>query len=598
MIAQADSEQFRMLSMMIEDTTRGMCIYQATTAREQQLIAYELKDTNHKNTLVIDMADYADNITEIPADIQQFKKILDAAPESQVVVVCNLQLCGLWVGDTAYIEKFNYMRDQLMECNKMWVFGMTPYFAILLSQRARDLYTYMMYNCSFVSKEDRETFSYDENKEYAGNIKLLVSQFEEYKRYLTKQMEDGTPDLDMAFHALNVWLQCADYLDYTASEWIKGVMSVMEKSFTSKNAEGKDITLYKLISKVYLQLGDYTRALMYIGIELNLVKTVFQKDSLEVAVAYEDMAYGCLKAEKWDGSREYCDKALNVYKKLGKEYSLDVISLWNCISTLQLKDRNFEEVIDIYKRNIQIIMEQSNESNYSLLLSYNNLGRAYEEMGNISEALCYMKKAQELARKYHRGNAEAEIGILNNIANLYHRMGDLDRAKKTLIEAKQSSLHSFGEENEATAHIYHNLAAVYNDLGQWYPAEKYYKKAIAIRRKVLGEMHTDLARSYMNLAGVLMQSEFPLKVLEAYKYLQDSLRIRETIYPNGHRELADCYAALAQWHYKAGDYGDALENSRIALKMYTKLYGKDSQLAQDIVYNIELIKKAVNREKT
>lgn len=595
MIAQADSEQFRMLSMMIDDTTRGMCIYQAATAREQQLIAYELKDTNSKKTLVIDMADYAQNVAAIPSDIQQFKKILDKAPEAQVVVICNLQLCGLWMGDTAYIEKLNYMRDQLMECNKMWVFGMTPYFSILLSQKARDLYTYMMYNCSFVSAEDRDTFSYDENKEYAGNIKLLVSQFEEYKGYLTQQMENEDPDSDMVLHTLNIWLQCADYLDYTAGEWIKALMNVMEKSLVPEDVEGKDISVYKLISQVYLRLGDYKRALEFIQIKLDLVKELFQANSIEVAKAYEDMAFGYLKAEKWKKSKEYCYWALKVYRKLGKEYSLETINLWTYIAILLLKEQNYDKVIEIYKRNIQIITEQSNESNYELLVSYNNLGRTYEEMGNISEALQYFQKSQELCKKYHSGNAEAEIGALNNIANIYHSMGDLDKAKKTLLEAKKSSLYSFGEENEVTARIYHNLAAAYNDLGQWNPAEKYYKKAIEIRRKVLGEMHTDLAQTYRNLAGVLLQWGTTQKMLEAYVYLQKALKIREAIYPKGHREIADSYTALAQVCYKVGDYSNALEKSQIALKMYIKLYGKDSQIVHDTEYNIELIKRAKNK---
>lgn len=595
MIAQADSEQFRMLLMMIEDTTRGMCIYQAATAREQQLIAYELKDTNSKKTLVIDMADYAQNTDSIPSDIQQFKKILDKAPESQVVVVCNLQLCGLWMGDTEYIEKLNYMRDQLMECNKMWVFGMTPYFSILLSQKARDLYTYMMYNCSFVSVEDRDIIPYDESKEFAGDIKLLVSQFGEYKRYITQQMEKGNPDIDMVFRTLDIWLQCAEYLDYTAGEWIKSLMNVMEKSLIPADTEGRDISVYRLISRVYLQLGDYKKALELIQIKLNLVKELFQEDSIEVAKAYEDMACGYLKAEKWQKPEEYCYEALKIYKKLGKEYSLETISLWSNIAILYLQEQDYDKAIEIYKRNIQIIMEQSNESNYELLISYNNLGRTYEDMGDTSKALQCFQKSQELGKKYHSGNAEAEIAVLNNIANIYHTMGDLDRAKRTLLEAKKSSLHSFGEENEATAHIYHNLAAVYNDLGQWGPAEKYYKKTIEIRRKVLGEMHVDVAQTYMNLACVLMQQGTVEKMLEAFVYLQNALKIRETVYPKGHREIAESYAALAQICYKVGDYDNALINSRTALKMYTKLYGKDSQIVHDMEYNLWLIKKEMGK---
>lgn len=597
MIAQAESEQFRMLSMMIDDTTRGMCIYQAATAREQQLIAYELKDTNNKKTIVIDMADYAEKVAEIPTDIQQFKKILDKTPEAKVVVVCNLQLCGLWMGDSAYIEKLNYMRDQMMECDKMWVFGMTPYFSILLSQKARDLYTYMMYNCSFVSTEDMETLSYDENKEYAGDIKLLVSQFEEYKGYISKQLETKELDVNMVFRTFNVWLKCADYLDCIAGEWIRTVMNVLEKSQSGLESKRNDISFYKLISRVYLQLGDYNKALEYIKTKLDLIKELFQPDSVEVAKAYEDMAFGYLKAENWDESKKCCQEALRIYRKLDKEYSLETINLWDYIARLYLKELNYDKAIDIHKTNIQTIMAKSNESHYGLLLAYNNMGRTYQEKGQISEALQCFQKSQELGKKYHSGNAESEIGILNNIANIYHSLGDLEKAKKSLIEAKKSSLRSFGEDNEATAHIYHNLAAVYCDLGQWIPAEKYYKKAIAIRKKVLGDVHTDLAKSYANLAGVYIQQSALENMLDAFICAKKALEIREAVYPQEHREVADSYAALARVCYKCDRVEDALAYMNKAQRIYIKLYGKNSQLVRDNEYNIELIKKEMNRRK-
>ena len=108
-------------------------------------------------------------------------------------------------------------------------------------------------------------------------------------------------------------------------------------------------------------------------------------------------------------------------------------------------------------------------------------------------------------------------------------------------------------------------------------------------------MHADVAQTYMNLACVLMQQGTAEKMLEAFVYLQNALKIRETVYPKGHREIAESYAALAQICYKVGDYDNALINSRTALKMYTKLYGKDSQIVHDVEYNIGLIKKEMGK---
>lgn len=579
MVEQADSEQFQMLSMMIDDTTRGMCIYQAATAKEQQLIANELKRTNRKNTVVIDMSDYAQNTAEIPTDIQQFRKILDKWPQAQVVVVCNLQLCGLWMGDSAYIERLNYMRDQLMECNKMWVFGMTPYFSILLSRKARDLYTYIMYNCSFLSEEDRDVVSYGQSKEYTGDIKMLVSRFGEYKRYIDAQEGAGGPDFDMVVKTLQAWLSCADYLDYKVSEWIQGLADSMGDRLLEKEADGEKVQLSRLLSNVYLQLGFCQKALQFTQVRQQLIKELFHTDSLEMAVAYADMAFEYLKAGSLDDSREYCHKSLRVYRRLGKEYSLETVSLWGYIAELSLMEQKYDEAIEIYKRNIQIIIHNSNESNYALLVAYNNLGRAYEDKGELSEALGYFRKSQELGQKYHSGNAEAEIIALNNISQIFRKMGDLEQTRKSLLQAKKICSRFLGGKHETTSRIYHNLAAVYCDLEQWKPAEKYYKKAIEIEKNIFGETRVELANSYMNLAML---------------YLRQGSR--EKIYPNGHSDIAHSYVALARLQYMVDSFDEALAYMDKAQKMFIKLYGRDSQAVRDNAYNMKLIKQAKDEE--
>lgn len=597
MVEQADSEQFQMLSLMIEDTTRGMCIYQAATAKEQRLIADELKRTNRKTTVVIDMSDYAQNTGEIPTDIQQFRKILDKCPQAQVVVVCNLQLCGLWMGDSAYIERLNYMRDQLMECNKMWVFGMTPYFSILLSRKARDLYTYIMYNCSFVSEEDRDVVPYGQDKEYTGDIRLLVSRFEEYKRYIDEQEGTGEPDFDMEVKTLQAWLQCADYLDYKAAEWIQGLTDSMGDRILEKEADGEKIQLCRLLSDVYLQLGFCKKALQFTEVRQQLIKELFHTDSLEMAVAYADMAFEYLKAGSLSDSREYCHKALQVYRGLGKEYSLETVSLWGYIAQLFLMEGKYDEAIEIYRRNIQIIIQNSNESNYTLLVAYNNLGRAFEDKGELSEALQYYRKSQELGQKYHSGSAEAEIIVLNNISQIFRKMGDLEQTRKSLLQAKKICSRSLGGKHETTASIFHNLAAVYCDLGQWNLAEKFYKKAIEIEKNMFGETRIKLANSYMNLAMLYLQQGSQEKLLDAYIYMLNSLKIREKVYPDGHSDIAHSYAALARLQYKAGRFDEALDYMDKAQKMFIKLYGRDSQAVKDNAYNIKLIKQAKAEER-
>lgn len=595
MIVQADSEQFQMLSLMIDDTTTGMCIYQAATAKEQRMIADELKSSNRKKTMIIDMADYAKRTDEVPRDIQQFKRLLDKAPQAQVVIVCNLQLCGLWMGDSAYIEKLNYMRDQLMECGKMWVFGMTPYFSILLSREARDLFTYIMYNCSFTAEEEKETVSYNKSKEYTGDIKLLVNRFEEYKRYIDAREESEGLDLDMAAETLWVWLSCADYLDYTAAEWVHNLADSICDILPAGKEAREQIGIYKLLSNVYLQLGEYQKTQYFAKLRQELIEKSFSPNSVEMAGMYAELAFMCLKTGDFAQAKTNSYRALRIYKKMDKEYSPETVDLWEYITQIYLLEHKYDEALAIHKKNIQIITESGNESSYRILTVYNNLGRAYEEKGELSEALRWFRKSQELGEKYHKGNAEAEILVLNNIAEIYHKMGDLEHAKHELVRARKVCVRYLGENHENAAHIYHNLAAVYADLEQWNPAEKYYQKAIAIREKIYGGTNVELANSYMNLAVLYLQQRAGDKLINAYVYIWRALKIWEKTYPENHPDLARAYEMLARLYYVKDDFKEALVWLGKARKVYVNLYGKDSQPVRENEYNMQLTQEALDK---
>ena len=69
-----------------------------------------------------------------------------------MVIVYNIQLLGIRFGDEAVIEKLNFMRDQILAIGKLFVFGVSHYFHLLLSRNARDLYSGILYQFAFQSR--------------------------------------------------------------------------------------------------------------------------------------------------------------------------------------------------------------------------------------------------------------------------------------------------------------------------------------------------------------------------------------------------------------------------------------------------------------
>lgn len=135
-----NTEQLQMLCFAIEDRKYGaFCLYKCDDEKEQVIIANKICDNITKSSCIIDIARLSDD--KIPDEISKLRALLAGNETAQVVIICNMQKCGEIKGYKEYIEQFNYMRDQMAELRKIWIFGMTKEFAQMLSCTAPDLYS-------------------------------------------------------------------------------------------------------------------------------------------------------------------------------------------------------------------------------------------------------------------------------------------------------------------------------------------------------------------------------------------------------------------------------------------------------------------------
>ena len=153
-LLEYNEEQYQMLRVVIEDTSTGICLFRAYSANEQINIANRLQKESVKRCCAFDMAKIKKD--DLPLNIERVRKLLNGYEECEVVIWYNLQVCGARLGEEEYFQNLNYMRDQLWAMNKVWIFGMSPYFATLLSRSARDLYSCIMNHFEF--REAAEDF--------------------------------------------------------------------------------------------------------------------------------------------------------------------------------------------------------------------------------------------------------------------------------------------------------------------------------------------------------------------------------------------------------------------------------------------------------
>ena len=138
---QNNEEQFELLLMTLEDVKHGICLFQS---KQQAKWVLQLQERLGKEKMIVhNIAD--DNEEKGMVTSQDFRRWAEES-EAKVVIVYNVQLLGVRFGDEETVEKLNFMRDQILAIGKLFVLGVSPYFDLLLSRKARDLYSCILYH--------------------------------------------------------------------------------------------------------------------------------------------------------------------------------------------------------------------------------------------------------------------------------------------------------------------------------------------------------------------------------------------------------------------------------------------------------------------
>ena len=149
------------------------------------------------------------------------------------------------------------------------------------------------------------------------------------------------------------------------------------------------------------------------------------------------------------------------------EIDFDYLNLWG----------HYHLVIDMHMR----VKDKIVDNNLSIS-NLNGLGLASESIGNIKDAITFLKEGLDIARSVGIRNWEGPF--LNNLGNAYGILGD----KHEAIQFYEQSLalsHELGDLSGEGVNLL-NLGNKYADLGDPLKALEYHEQALTIDRK-LGE---------------------------------------------------------------------------------------------------------------
>eukprot|EP00005_Dracoamoeba_jomungandri_P005444 CAMPEP_0174258426 /NCGR_PEP_ID=MMETSP0439-20130205/7418_1 /TAXON_ID=0 /ORGANISM="Stereomyxa ramosa, Strain Chinc5" /LENGTH=1085 /DNA_ID=CAMNT_0015341927 /DNA_START=79 /DNA_END=3336 /DNA_ORIENTATION=- len=250
-----------------------------------------------------------------------------------------------------------------------------------------------------------------------------------------------------------------------------------------------------LLKEYWRGLGDtYDISKMYIQ-SANEYKSKMYMDDLNFAHLISKIAKFLREMIKYDGAEILLKRALEIYKRLGKEaYVAD--------------------------------------TNYTLARIFWNRGKY-----DIAEPYCIesMKMREKLYGPNHLTVAKCLCGLGEMLIE-----EDPDRAKELLERSLQIRQYHLGDFHHLVSRILHDLATVEDCYGRHEEAIALHKRAIHIRERTLGERDEQLAVSWENMGVTYKLMNRPQDALDCFL---KSLSINEEI----HGEVHTSTASNCQW---------------------------------------------------
>jgi tetratricopeptide (TPR) repeat protein len=226
---------------------------------------------------------------------------------------------------------------------------------------------------------------------------------------------------------------------------------------------------------------------------------------------------------------------------LGAE-NAEVASLLNYIGTLLFHRRELESSILFYREELKLEESLgSSEPGICVSVTYNNIGRILQELGQLPEAIgCYH---QALKSKLGGGDGHAVTVSFGD--------GHLTQLDPNASDTTKSLFSS----------IWYNLGLIYDRMGSRSEAISAFKTSLDLRRTLLGDEHSDVACLWYNIGSLQIEQH---QLGEATLALREALRIQQLIgFDEDPQHAINTMQKLSMLQQSGGDIDGALRTFQV-----------------------------------
>lgn len=248
-----------------------------------------------------------------------------------------------------------------------------------------------------------------------------------------------------------------------------------------------------------------------------------------------------------------------------------------------IKESRLDEAIEYMKSTLEEAEKEG--SNDVALTIINEMIGFYRDTGNMSEAVKYCRKSEELLDRIGIGKTMPRAAAYLNCANAYRAYGDYDQSM-LYFERALEVLEICGDESLYSSY-YNNLSLLHQQMGHFEDSVECLKKALYIAEE---KMHDQIrtAISATNLASSLLQLR---RKDEARSLLEKAVKIFEGRTPSDFHYSA-ALSALANLRLIEGNLNEAATFFEMALSE-TELHMGQNNFYKIITDNLETVYKSM-----
>lgn len=317
------------------------------------------------------------------------------------------------------------------------------------------------------------------------------------------------------------------------------LLSVDEELYGKKSVPYLETILY--YSNVLVETGKYSEALKMLNSQLKYNYNPFLK---AILITKKGDVLSLLG--NYESSTQLISEASGTFAELEDtlNYSLAQSALGlNYIS--QGKYPQAEQVFINAKENLT----QLEESEYFIDGVNNNLALAQMALGRSANALIIYKNLLKSDSINFGITHPNYITSLINIGTAYNDLKDFSNAEKSLKEAQGLAIEVYGSNSNKEGTILNNLGNVLRDKGEYQNAIEVYTKALKVFESTEGKSSARYANVIFNTG----KTEVMMKSKNAERTLLKALKLRKKILGESHPKYSEVTNYLGIYYWQQND---------------------------------------------